>query len=465
MKILKKLSITLLGLVLAFSFGFKANAVSNIVVLAASARLSNPSTVVYTAGLTAIPASDDGVLYLYALQPYEYDVPATAPLVGTCPLGASANISFPLNEMMCNKFALCVKSGGKNVMIANPQYITNPEVAATSTRQPQAVGFVEPYNKMGLIQIGEMTPELINHANYSTAVFVNKADKDLINPKAKRGDSHPQRKFYYAFNAADLTGVTKLAAVMKSYAAGTKLDEFIIGNEVNARLYNYMAYMDWNAYVREYVQAFRVAYNSIKSTNANAKVYISIDQIWNWNQGVGTYEYMDSADFLIAFNEMILQEGNIDWCIAAHPYPYPMHQPKFWTLQSDGTRYNSYVKSGKVLTFQNLPLMTSMLTMPGMLNSKGQVREVILPEIGITSYQGVEVQAAAMMACYQAAVHTPMVKRIYFHRMNEGGKYNFGTSGISEAVYQNLIAGNPGEYNQWALNYIGVTDWSQVVMY
>lgn len=464
MKTFKKLLVTLLGMMLIASIGFKANAANNILGIGA-ARLANASTVTYTATLTTVPASDDGLLYLYSLQPYEYTISATDPVVGSCPLSQAVNISFGLGDMICNKFALGVKSGGQIVMVANPQYITNPEVAATATRQPQAVGFVEPYDKMGLIQIGEMTPELINAAGYSTAVFVNKADPDIINPKAKKGDSHPQRKFYYALNGSTLAGVTKLKAVMKSYAAGTRLDEFIIGNEVNARLYNYMAYMDWNSYVREYVQAFRVAYNAIKSTNANAKVYISIDQIWNWNKGVGTYEYMDSADFLIAFNEQILQEGNIDWCIAAHPYPYPMHQPKFWTVQPDGTRYNSYVKSGKVLTFQNLPLMTSMLTMPGMLNSKGQVREVILPEIGITSYQGVEVQAAAMMACYQAAIHTPMVKRIYFHRMNEGGKYNFGTSGLSEAVYQSLIAGNPGEYNQWALNYIGVTDWSQVVMY
>ena len=49
--------------------------------------------------------------------------------------------------------------------------------------------------------------------------------------------------------------------------------------------------------------------------------------------------------------------------------------------------------------------------------------------------------------------------------MNEGGATNFGTSGLSEAVYQAIEKGQPGEYNAWALNYIGITDWRQVVMY
>ena len=68
---------------------------------------------------------------------------------------------------------------------------------------------------------------------------------------------------------------------MEYYTANSKGGEnWIIGNEVNVRTWNYMAWTDWENYIREYAQAFRVAYNAIMSTNANARVYVCIDQYW-----------------------------------------------------------------------------------------------------------------------------------------------------------------------------------------
>jgi len=468
---IKKISLAIVVSVMlcAFSLVAYADGIYNeAFAIHASARLTNASTVQYTASLPSVPVSDDGMLYLYALQPYEYSVTATDPLVGTAQASTNPTFTFPLNGMICQKFALCIKQGGANVMIANGQYVTNPELAATHTRTPQSVGFVLPYEKMVLYNVGETNIAAVLRDNYSTAVIVNRTDKDLINPAARKADSAGvPKKFYYAFNASNLTGVTKLAATMSNFCAATKVDEFIIGNEVNQRCWNYTAYMDWTQYVREYAQAFRVSYNAIKSTNANAKVYISIDQYWNMYESVGNTQYMDAADFLIAFNNIMISEGNIDWGVAAHPYPWPMHYAKFWDTSKLGNaaKYTSDIQNGKILTFQNLPLLTSMMMMPGMLNPSGKVRNVILPEIGITSAQGVEVQGAAMMAVYNAAKNNPVISRIYFHRMNEGGMYNFGTSGISEQIYQALVLGNGDAYNAWAMNYIGITDWRQVVLY
>ena len=469
---IKKISLAIITAVMFCSLGLIAYAdgiYNEAFAIRAGARLTNGNTVQYTASLPSLPVSDDGLLYLYALQPYEYSVPATAPLIATAQATTNPTFTFPLNGMICQKFALCIKIAGTNVMIANGQYVTNPELAAAHTREPQKIGFVLPYEKMVLYNVGETNIAAVLRDNYSTAVIVNRTDKDLINPAAKRPDSAglANKKFYYAFNASDLVGVTKLAATMSNFCAATKVDEFIIGNEVNQRCWNYTAYMDWNQYVREYAQAFRVSYNAIKSTNANAKVYISLDQYWNMYESVGNTQYMDAADFLIAFNNIMISEGNIDWGVAAHPYPWPMHYAKFWDTSGlrNAGKYTSDIQSGKILTFQNLPLLTSMMMMPGMLNPSGKVRNVILPEIGITSAQGVEVQGAAMMAVYNAARNNPVINRIYFHRMNEGGMYNFGTSGISEQIYQSLTVGDPNAFNAWAMGYIGILDWHQVVMY
>ncbi len=472
-KTLKKLTITVASVVLFVAMTITANAAgfTNYAV-AARCVLTSAGTVSYSATLTQVPSSDDGIMYLCALQPYEYSVTATDYVVAQAPASVNPVFSFALNSpagvsQICNKFALCIKSGGSYKMIANAQYITNPEVAATHTRAPQNVGFVEPYEKMVLYRIGEVNEAMVNQGNYSTAVIVNCANPTLINPSCRKGDPHPMgTKKYYAFNAATLDGVNALRTSMYSLAANTRVDEFIFGNEVNTRTWNYMAFTGWDNFVKEYAQAFRVAYNAIKSANANAKVYISLDQMWDRNRA-GDYTFMDSADFMLKFNELICAEGNIDWNLAFHPYLTPLTYAKFWDMSGcpNGSYYVNQIQTNKMVSFQNLPVMTSMMTVPGLLNTKGQVREVILPEIGITSAQGVEVQAAAMMACYQACRNNPLVKRIYFHRMNEGGQLNFGTSGISEQVYQSLVHNNPGQYNQWALNYIGATDWRQLVMY
>ncbi|MBR5359629.1 MAG: hypothetical protein IK123_01960 [Lachnospiraceae bacterium] len=450
--------------------------VTTAIATSASARLSNASTVVYSATLPSIPTSDDGMLYLYQFMPFEYSVSASDPCIASAPVSTNPSFAFGLIDgagasRICSKFALCSLIGGKPVMLANAQYITNPEVAAYATRAPQSVGFVEPTNKMVLYRVGETNIAAVLRDNYSTAVIVNRADKTLINPQAKRGDSHPVgTKMYYQFNASTAEGVVKLYETMSYFAANTRVDEFIIGNEVNNRIWNYAALSDWSSYVRDYAQAFRVSYNAIKSVNANAKVYVSIDQMWNMDNPQGTYkyyEYMDGLDFLIDFNADIMAEGNIDWNLCQHPYPNPMLYAKFWDMSgcSGGSTYAAQVAAGQVVTFQNLPVMTGFMSLPLMKNTKGAVREVILPEIGITQAQGVEVQAAAMMACYQAARNNPCIKRIYFHRMNEGGKSNFSTTGISEEVYNSLITNNAGKYNDWALNYIGISDWRQIVSY
>ncbi|MCR4990167.1 MAG: hypothetical protein K6A38_04815 [Lachnospiraceae bacterium] len=451
--------------------------VSTVFFAAASCRLSNANTVVFSATLSSVPASDDGMIYLYQMMPYEYSITKSDVCIASAPLSVNPSFAFSLRDSagatrICNKFGLCTLVGGNPVLIGNAQYITNPEAAATATRNLQSVGFVEPTNKMVLYRVGETNIAAVLRDNYSTAVIVNRADKTLINPKSKGGDAHPiaGKKMYYAFNAANAEGVAKLYETMTYFALNTRVDEFIIGNEVNNRIWNYTASMDWNDYVREYVQAFRVSYNAIKSVNANAKVYVSLDQMWNMDNAAGSYkyyEYMDGLDFLIQFNADICQEGNIDWNLCQHPYPNPMLYAKFWDMSgcSNGSVYQAQVNAGQVVTFQNLPVMTGFMAMDLMKSPKGTVREIILPEIGITQAQGVEVQAAAMMACYQAARNNPYIKRIYFHRMNEGGKSNFSTTGISDQMYNCLINGNPGELNSWALNYVGITDWRQIVAY
>lgn len=111
---------------------------------------------------------------------------------------------------------------------------------------------------------------------------------------------------------------------MSQYAEDNPYSEdWLIGNEVNNRIWNYMAWTDWDTYIREYEQVFRVAYNAIKSESANAQVYICLEQDWDRNRPTSHqeyYEYIDAKDFIQKFNENIRKTGNIDWGVSEHPY-------------------------------------------------------------------------------------------------------------------------------------------------
>lgn len=47
-----------------------------------------------------------------------------------------------------------------------------------------------------------------------------------------------------------------------------KISNWILGNEINNQIWNYMGPADLNAYVSTYQQAFRTFYTAIKSTSA-----------------------------------------------------------------------------------------------------------------------------------------------------------------------------------------------------
>lgn len=120
------------------ALGIQANAakaLNQAFATAASSVLLDRATISYTASLPEIPASDDGVLYLFEMQPYEYAVAPTAVPVASAPASLTPAFTVPYTgTRLYTKLGLAVKSGGQNVLIANPQYITNPELLATHTK-------------------------------------------------------------------------------------------------------------------------------------------------------------------------------------------------------------------------------------------------------------------------------------------------------------------------------------------
>ena len=419
-----------------------------------------------------IPESDDEYFYLFALRPYEDEIEDDKAHLMRMRKGNE--IEFCLKTGVFDKFVVGVKGGGSYREVSAPRYITNPGAMAVFTSNGE-----KPSGKKGLLidpdkLMSEELDELgIKHAAYNipvsrilghpeedeysaihytyngneyvfngrvmaeydlifrtltekgieiTAIILNDVSLDypwLIHPLAREGIGKPP---YYAFNGSDETGVEYLAAI------GTFLTErysgrmngrgvvanWVIGNEINARKeWNYMKHVDLELYVREYVRAFRIFYNGVKSVNKACGVYISLDNQWN-RINVLTQSYR-GKDVLDEFNRQIKAEGNIDWGLAIHPYNKPLTRVDTWGS-------SIYVKDRvdtPVVSMANIRVVTEYMEQEDFLTEDGEVRSIIISELGYTSSKGEEEQAQAIVYAYRMAEGNPHIDSIIFSRQTD----------------------------------------------
>ena len=436
------------------------------------AYLTDKNTVQLTMNLAKAPTSDDGVLSVYALAPFEYAIPADRTPIATTALSANPSVKFALPASgLYLKYAYGVTQGGKKVMAGNAQYILNPELLATATKPRVAYpakapeGIFANYN-IDTLQYSDSyalgTAKIVQFNNYGT-------NPVLKHPLANAADSHApwshdvdKKPFQYMLNASDMNGITAMANIMHQVALTGPGQDYVIGNEVNVRKWAYIAYVGDEQYIREYVQAFRVAYNAIKSADANARVMICMDQNWDRNHPANYWEHycvIDVKDFLNSFNNQIKAEGNIDWAMAFHPHPVPLTYAKFW---ANSANYSSLVKNNRMVTIENLSTVSNYLSQPAFLNTKGQPRGVIAAEVGYSSLQGADVQAAAIYAAYMAVQRNPLVETIVINQDPQPNINSIFTPKARE-VFDNMDGVNGAAYDAWAKSVIGISDWGKIL--
>ena len=424
------------------------------------------------------------------------------------------------------KFSVAVKLDGKYVRVSKPQYITNPEAIAA-----HAPNFYNHKSKKGLLvdpgklNNGSLEDLGVKHAAYNimlsrilgntthgqyptigytyhgkhyvfnghvideydhifttlsnkgieiTAIILNDRSaysNALIHPNARGGGGQSN---YYAFNNTDKDGIDAMAAVATFLAnryAGTghgKVMNWVIGNEVNVRHYwNYIAQTDVKTYSQIYADSLRVFYNGIKSKNKNARVYISLDQVWHQNNS-GKICY-DGRDMLDEVNRYLKEEGNIDWCVAFHPYNYPLPATKAW---ADNKKVTNSVDT-QIITMKNIDVLTNYLQNETFLNSQGEVRRVSLSELGYTSSGGQEIQAASYAYCYKKAERNPYIDNVLLNRQTdhpvevaEGLALGLDTSGGGHKmiynVFKHIDGAQSDSVTKFARDLIGISSWSQL---
>lgn len=480
-----------------------------------------------------LAVSDDGYYYLFEEKAYQSALTGSEYIIED---QKDVNLTFSVNlnyntasSRLFSKFVVAVKKNGSFLAITKPHYITNPEALAK-----YSLSFGNTTSKKGLLvdpeklQSTELDDLGVRHAAYNiplsrilgqttnehyptvyytyngrnyafngqiiaeydyiftsltnrgittTAIILNdhSAHPELIHPKARSGGHAP----YFAFNAADEEGVECIAAVasfLASRYSGTghgKVVNWVIGNEINARSeWNHIEHMDTASYVDEYARAFRVFYNAILSINSSARVYISLDQ--QWGKSLYSKNGYGSKEILDEFNRNLKAEGNIDWALAQHPYNYPLTSAKAW---SSNGKAGSYVQEGEntpVITIKNLHVLTDYLQKPEMRTEDGEVRHLILSEMGYTSSQGQELQAASFVYAYKVIEANQYVDSMLFSRETDAPSevaqglalgictLGGGRKSIYEA-YKYVDTPESAKYTDFALQVIGISNWNEVI--
>ncbi len=398
-----------------------------------------------------IPSSDDKYYYLFEMATYEDGIAEDSEPVTKIYKDDDTSFHIALNKgsadsRLFSKFTVAIKHNDEYVSVAHAKYITNPGACAGynyAGMSHDSIKGLLPYP----LRLDELADLGCNYAAYNiplshilvssggisysyggvtyhfnsqiindydtlfkklnsmgidvAAIILNNASTSafpaITHPSARSGSSAP----YYMFNASDESGVKALAAIGSFLAnrySGSghgNVSMWIIGNEVNARKeYNYMTYTDVNTYTAAYTRAFRVFYNAIKSQNSGAKVYIPIDQRWTYNtEKTGDY---DAKDVMDIFASSLSEYGNIDWGLAAHPYSFPNGNTAFW----NSSKYVNHTETTPCITMDNIEVLTNYMQKESMLDTSGNVRSIILSEIGYSSTSGEALQAAAFAYAY-----------------------------------------------------------------
>jgi len=477
--------------------------------------------------------SDDGYYYLFEEKTYQTDLATSEYIIEDqkdVDLTFSVNLNYnTAGSRLFSKFVVAVKKNGGYLPVTRPHYITNPEAIAKYTPSfgdtkskkgllvdPEKLRTTElddlgvrhaayniplsrilgptsndyyptvhyTYNGKGYAFNGQIIAEydyiftsLTNRGIITTAIILNDISSrpELIHPKARSGGHAP----YYAFNATDESGTETIAAIASFLAnrySGTghgKVMNWVIGNEINARSeWNHIEHMDTASYVDEYARAFRVFYNALLSVNGNARVYISLDQ--QWGKSLYSKNGYASKDILDEFNRNLKAEGNIDWGLAQHPYNYPLTSAKAW---SSGGRAASYVletENTPVITIKNLHVLTDYLQKPEMRTDDGEVRHLILSEMGYTSSQGQELQSASFVYAYKVIEANQYVDSMLFSRETDAPEevsqglalgictLGGGRKSIYEA-FKYVDTPESAKYTDFALRVIGVSSWDEII--
>lgn len=295
-------------------------------------------------------------------------------------------------------------------------------------------------------------------------------------------DGREKGHAFYAWNTAEKDAREQLQAAISflanrySSSKRARIVNWIVGNEVNNyKVYNYAGKKTISQYAAIYADAFRLTYNTAASVYKNARVYISLDHLWNTTTVPGTYA---SRKMLDSFVQKLDRHGHIPWNLAYHPYSSPLTEPKFW--ENKNHQLTDSLTS-PVINMGNIGLLTSYIR-----NTYGANTRIILSEQGFTSVQKKKKvekeQSAAIVYSYYLTEADDMIdsfimNRHVDHEVEVAQGLNLGLWTTDGKANPEWAARKKDSWNVFkymdtnqspavaapALAEIGASDWSQLV--
>lgn len=276
---------------------------------------------------------------------------------------------------------------------------------------------------------------LTENGYHSTAIVLNDWNEDypeMMHPKSRNKTG---KSMYYAFNTEEEDGARMMEAaalfLAKRYSGGEygMVHDWVIANEVNQQtIWNYMATDNIANYTESFEKCFRTFYNAIKSSYSNAHVYFSVDHDWNDNGG-NNGRFFNARDFLYEFNKCAKLRGDYDWGLSVHPYPAPLTKVRFWKGEYDKS------EEARVLTPMNLSAVTELMSKYDFLDTKGNVRNIAVTEVGFSSKSSEELQAAAFAYSYYIIEDNEYICSYLLNRQTDDSESL--KSGLAIGIYNN----------------------------
>lgn len=504
-----------------------------------SCKLKGKSRIRVTATATSTKKIHGSRCYLFALAPGSSSLSSSARPIASARKSKKMTFSCRSTQngtsLLYHSFAIASRnSRGKYTIISSKRYISNPgTLAGYRYRFPKAVSKkglqinadmledaeeLNVHNSVINIDFSQLlAPPVLQNSNYSyswkyngrTYWFVKDSvsyyDRQLQSLKSTssvnsavlllswrddlKGLIYPQGRYkghsFYAWNTVDSSARNQLQATLnflaRRYSSTNgkygRIVNWIVGNEVNNyRTYNYAGSKTLNQYAKIYADQFRLAYNTLTSVYSNARVYISLDHLWNTNNVSGTFA---SKKMLDKFASKLRAGGNISWNLAYHPYSSPLTEPRFW---ANTNRQITKSLSSPVINMGNIQILTNYIR-----QKYGSKTRIILSEQGYTSVQNgknvEKLQAAAIAYSYLLSESNNMIDSIIIHRQvdhraeisqglnlglwttsaSSSSPENAKSKKLSWSIYKYMDTSRSNSTTKSLVSSIGVTSWKQLI--
>lgn len=504
-----------------------------------SCKLKGKSRIRVTATATNTKKIHGSRCYLFALAPGSSSLSSSARPIASARKSKKMTFSCRSTQngtsLLYHSFAIASRnSRGKYTIISSKRYISNPgALAGYRYRFPKAVSKkglqinadmledaeeLNVHNSVINIDFSQLlAPPVLQNSNYSyswkyngkTYWFVKDSvsyyDRQLQSLKSTssvnsavlllswrddlKGLIYPQGRHkghsFYAWNTANSSARNQLQATLnflaRRYSSTNgkygRIVNWIVGNEVNNyRTYNYAGSKTLNQYAKIYADQFRLAYNTLTSVYSNARVYISLDHLWNTNNVSGTFA---SRKMLDKFASKLRAGGNISWNLAYHPYSSPLTEPRFW---ANTNRQLTKSLSSPVINMGNIQILTNYIR-----QKYGSKTRIILSEQGYTSVQNgknvEKLQAAAIAYSYLLSESNNMIDSLIIHRqvdhraeISQGLNLGLWTTSASSSspedakskklswsIYKYMDTSRSNSTTKSLVSSIGVTSWKQLI--